>query len=398
MPQPTVRFPFAFRAALLVGAAAVLAACQTQHSLSPQGAAPSVHTASSAAALANAPVLRQDAFPGVYELATSADGSTVFVASTQGFDPQNAGFIYRLDARTLERLQTIELPRRAFGLGFNKTTGTLYAGNTMEGSIVAVDANSGIVKGVVQLAEPEINDKGQTLYAHARKVIVDEVNNRIFVTSPGKPGRIWVVDGNTHQVTHALVSDGIWTAGAAYDAGANILYVSQGGQNEILAIDPDQGRIIRAFSTGDSAGNTPKESKHFFINLALDAAGQRLFATDSNTGKLYVLDIASGAFVQQADTGGQGALDVIYNPTRNEVVVSNRGVGRNAPDGTGVVSILDGNNFAIKERFDLPVHPNSLALSPDGQTLYVTVKKAEGDKHPAFRKDATDSVVRIDLR
>ena len=40
---------------------------------------------------------------------------------------------------------------------------------------------------------------------------------------------------------------------------------------------------------------------------------------------------------------------------------------------------------------------NSLALTPDGKTLYVTVKGPHGDKHPAWRADGLDSVVRIDL-
>ncbi|MFC3338596.1 hypothetical protein [Paracandidimonas soli] len=43
------------------------------------------------------------------------------------------------------------------------------------------------------------------------------------------------------------------------------------------------------------------------------------------------------------------------------------------------------------------MHPNSLALTPDGDTLYVTVKAPHSNKHPAWRKDAADSLVRIDL-
>lgn len=45
----------------------------------------------------------------------------------------------------------------------------------------------------------------------------------------------------------------------------------------------------------------------------------------------------------------------------------------------------------------MPVRPNGMVFSPDGQTLYVTVKAPYGDKPPAWHKDAKDSVVRIDL-
>src|SRR5690606_3557342 len=136
---------------------------------------------------------------------------------------------------------------------------------------------------------------------HTRKEIVDEKRNRNFVTSPGQPGLVWIVDGATNTLTHTITSDGIWTAGAAYDARANRLYVSQGGVNEILAIDPDAGQVVGSFSTGDTT--EPKDSKHFFINLAIDVDGQRLFATDANTNQVYVFDIAGGTLLKTIPIG-----------------------------------------------------------------------------------------------
>lgn len=377
----TMHFPRHLRIGLL--AAAVFAAgCQSL----PSTVAPT----------ANAPLLRHDAFTGIYEVAPTADGQSVFVADITGFDPKNGGFVHRLDPRTLQIQQTVQLPRRSFALGLNARTGTLYAGNTMEGSMSVIDARSGAVQATIQMAQPRKNDKGEEVYPHTRKVIVDEKHNRIFATSPGRPGLIWIVDGKTRTLTHTITSDGIWTAGGAYDAQRNRLYVGQGGVDEILAIDPDAGQVVGRFSTGETKDN--QDSKHFFINLALDAQGQRLFAVDPNTNRVYVADIASGRFVREVPLNGVGLLDIVYSPQRRELVVSHRGVNRSTPEGTGGVTVLDADSFAVKRQLDLPVHPNSLALSPDGQTLYVTVKAPHGDKHPAYRKDARDSLVRIDLR
>lgn len=203
------------RLGLLAAAALLLSACQTTPVHAP------LASAHAAAALASAPLLRQDAFDGIYEVAASSDGGSVFVATISGFDAQNGGFVHRLDARTLQAVQSIQVPRRSFALGLNHTTGTLYVGNTMEGSLSVVDASSGFVNGVIQLAEPQQNDKGETYFAHTRKVIVDEARNRVFVTSPGEPGLVWIVNGATNTLTHTITSDGIWSAGAAYDADAN---------------------------------------------------------------------------------------------------------------------------------------------------------------------------------
>lgn len=71
---------------------------------------------------------------------------------------------------------------------------------------------------------------------------------------------------------------------------------------------------------------------------------------------------------------------------------------RTQAEGSGAVTVIDGASYAVKRTIDLPVHPNSLAVTPDGATLYVTVKAPHSDKHPAFRKDGLESVVRIDLR
>lgn len=383
--------PLLPRLGIAATAALLLSACQNTTTLT-SAATPA---ATAASALAQTPMLRQDAFHNVYEVTASADGTSVFVAAIHSFDVQNAGFVHRLDAQTLATQQTIQVPRRAFALGLNRQTQTLYVGNTMEGSLSVVDARSGMVQGVIQLAQPVKNARGEESMPHTRKIIVDEQHNRVFVTSPGQPGLIWIVDGATRSLTHTITSDGIWTAGAAYDASTNRLYVSQGGVHEILAIDPDSGTIVQRFSTGDSKGNTGDESRHFFINLAIDTARQRLFATDANSSQLYVADIATGQFVQHVPIGGAGALDVLYNPARHEIVTTHRGVSRENPHGSGGVTVFDAATLHIKQTFDLPVHPNSLAISADGQTLYITVKAPHGEQHPAYRKDGKDSVVRI---
>lgn len=375
-----------WRIGVIACSAAVLAACQSNPAVLPP---PAVNAVATASAL----FLRQAAFSGLYEVAVDA-GSSVFIATS---GPEGLALVERLDARSLQLLQTIELPRRAFALGMNRTTNTLYAGNTVSGSITVIDAGTGLVKGVIQLATPVKNEDGKESVAHTRKVLADEVNNRVFVTSPEVPGTLWIIDGKTNTLTHTVDTGEPWTAGVAYDPVANRVYVSQGGVSEIMAIDPDTGTIVQKISTGDTKSSAPQDSKHFFINLAIDVKGQRLFSTDANSGKLYVFDIASGKVLAQVPAG-VGLLDVAYNPQRNEVYTTNRGVTRSDHSGTGAVTIIDAASYTVRRVLDLPAHPNSLALNADGSSLYVTVRRAYADVNPHFRKGGRDSVVRIDLQ
>lgn len=81
------------------------------------------------------------------------------------------------------------------------------------------------------------------------------------------------------------------------------------------------------------------------------------------------------------------SLSVLYNPQRNEIYAAHRN--------NGTVSIINGTTFAVAKTIRLPVHPNSLALNPQGDALYVTVKQESNRNNPTT---APDDVVRIDLK
>jgi DNA-binding beta-propeller fold protein YncE len=347
--------------------------------------------------LSSVPMLRQDTSAGAYEVAVSPSVDSVFVAAVPAFEPNSGGVVHRLDPRSLQIVQSIQLPRRSFALGVNPTLNTLYVGNTLDGSLTVVDAKNGAVKGMIQLGERVVDGKGQVSAPHTRKVVVDAQRNQIFVTSPDSEGQVWIVDGATNSVRHTVETNGPWPAGAAFDRANNRLYVGQGGLNEVVVINPESGEIVKTLSTGDTTSTNPKESKHFFVNMAIDEKNQRLFAADANTGSVYVFDLGNGKVVQIVPVG-EGLLDIAYSEQRNEILATNRGVSRGSPAGTGSLTVIDGTNYSVNRRVDLPVHPNSVALSANGQTAYVTVKVPHGKDHPAWRQDAQDSIVRIDLQ
>jgi len=61
---------------------------------------------------------------------------------------------------------------------------------------------------------------------------------------------------------------------------------------------------------------------------------------------------------------------------------------------TGKLLSLGATTYAVKKSWDLPPNPNSMLLSVDGQTLFVTVKQPFNKDHST---SAPDSVVRIVL-
>ncbi|NPD14905.1 YncE family protein [Xinfangfangia sp. D13-10-4-6] len=335
-------------------------------------------------------ITRTDSIPGANELVHDAASGLLYVASVPDFAEGTPGYIHILDATDLRPLRQIQSGRLPFALALDHSTGRLYAGNTLEGSLSVIDAKGGQLLQVIQLGQP----MGEG-FEHTRMIALDEGRGLGFVTSPGEKGVIWVVDTKDGKLLHRI-DQGLWTAGAAHDPQAGRFYASGGGMAEIAVIDAESGGLTGTISTGDTVEPGEAASKHFFVNLAIDPATQRLFAADASTGSLYVIDIAAGKPVATVPVG-LGVLDVAFNPTRSEIYVSWRGVTREAPEGQGGVAVIDATDYRVKAQIPLATHPNSLEVSADGSVLFVTVKAPHEESHPDYRKGALDGVVRLDL-
>ncbi len=124
---------------------------------------------------------------------------------------------------------------------------------------------------------------------------------------------------------------------------------------------------------------------HFYLNLSLDTAGHRAFITDSKQPEVLVVDTRDGKVLEKI--AAPESLAVLFNPARNEAYVTHRKAGE--------VSVIDGKSYKVVKTFKTPTHPNSLALSEDGKTLYVSVKQASSREKEAT---APDDVIRIALK
>ncbi|EHP9078669.1 YncE family protein, partial [Salmonella enterica subsp. enterica serovar Infantis] len=110
----------------------------------------------------------------------------------------------------------------------------------------------------------------------------------------------------------------------------------------------------------------------------------RAFITDSKATEVLVVDTRNGNIL--AKIAAPASLAVLFNPTRNEAYVTHRQAGQ--------VSVIDAKTYNVVKTFDTPTYPNSLALSADGKTLYVSVKQKSTREQEATQPD---DVIRIAL-
>ncbi|MFP2513632.1 7-bladed beta-propeller protein YncE [Buttiauxella agrestis] len=320
-------------------------------------------------------VERKPVGKGAYEMAYSADQSALYVATSQSRKTDKGGVVYRLDPATLEVTQAIHNNLKPFGVALNKTTGTLFLGNTTSSAVTAINSKTGDVIKTLVVDETKRTETTRPLMP--RQLVVDEATNTLYMGGLGESSVLWVIDGGTLTLRDTIKDLGKMATGLAIDAKASRIYMTN-ADNEFIVIDSKTDKVV-------SRTKLDTEGEHFYLNIALDAANNRAFVSDSKTPQLLVVDTKTSKVLNKVDV--PLGLDVLFNPVRNEIYVTHRKAGK--------VSVIDAKSYKVLETIDTPALPNSLALSPDGQQLYVSVKQpGSREKEPT----SPDDIVRISFK
>lgn len=335
----------------------------------------SLLVASSFSTQAAEEMLRKAVGKGAYEMAYSQQENALWLATSQSRKLDKGGVVYRLDPVTLEVTQAIHNDLKPFGATINNTTQTLWFGNTVNSAVTAIDAKTGEVKGRLVLDDRKRTEEVRPL--QPRELVADDASNTVYISGIGKESVIWVVDGENIKLKTAIQNTGKMSTGLALDSKGKRLYTTN-ADGELITIDTADNKILSRKKLLDDG------KEHFFINISLDTARQRAFITDSKAAEVLVVDTRNGNIL--AKVAAPESLAVLFNPARNEAYVTHRQAGK--------VRVIDAKSYKVVKTFDTPTHPNSLALSADGKTLYVSVKQKSTKQQEATQPD---DVIRIAL-
>ena len=335
----------------------------------------SLLVASSFSTQAAEEMLRKAVGKGAYEMAYSQQENALWLATSQSRKLDKGGVVYRLDPVTLEVTQAIHNDLKPFGATINNTTQTLWFGNTVNSAVTAIDAKTGEVKGRLVLDDRKRTEEVRPL--QPRELVADDATNTVYISGIGKESVIWVVDGENIKLKTAIQNTGKMSTGLALDSKGKRLYTTN-ADGELITIDTADNKILSRKKLLDDG------KEHFFINISLDTARQRAFIPDSKAAEVLVVDTRNGNIL--AKVAAPESLAVLFNPARNEAYVTHRQAGK--------VSVIDAKSYKVVKTFDTPTHPNSLALSADGKTLYVSVKQKSTKQQEATQPD---DVIRIAL-
>lgn len=307
---------------------------------------------------------------GVYELAYDKGQNALYAASAPSFEKdKTAGLVFQLDANSLKINHKIATERRTFAVALDEANHTLYLGNAMEGSIALLDTRTNNVINTIQLSD-ESNPKKT---AHVREVVLDKKHHRLYISGIGgkDSGLLWVVDTQKQQLVNTI--EKFDPVGFAVDETDDKVYAVT-GKGELLTLDGKTSKVLSRVAVD------PKEPKHYFLNIALNTAKNEGYIADTNTRDVLVVDLDSGKLLQRIPT--PNSIAVVYNAARHEIYVTHRNDQQ--------ISVIDAKTYGVKHTIKTSAMPNSMVLSPDANTLYVSVKQDE-------KSDQADYVVKIDL-
>lgn len=304
---------------------------------------------------------------GVYELAYDAGQNAVYAASAPSFEKdKTAGEMFLLSADSLKVDKRIATQRRPFAVSLDEANHILWLGNALDGSLTLLDTRTNKEVKTLQLADDENK-------AHVREVVLDKKHQRLYVSGIGSEGKgtLWVVDTQNQTLAHTL--KGMDPVGFAVDEAGDKVYAVT-GKGELITLDGKTSQVISRVQVD------PSEPKHYFLNVALNTAKGVGFIADTNTADVLVVKLDSGKLVHRVPT--PNSIAAVYNPARNEVYVTHRNARQ--------ISVIDASTYSLKHTIKTAAMPNSMVLSPDSKTLFVSVKQDE-------KATQADYVLKLDL-
>ena len=159
-------------------------------------------------------------------------------------------------------------------------------------------------------------------------ILYDPASRRVYVTFDGGDA-VWAIDPAARKVVATVAIPGV-PEFMVLDEKANKIYVNIKTKNVVAVIDPVTNKVTAQWSTA------PATEPH---GLALDAAGQRVFAAGGN-GKLVAIDTATGKVTASADIVAkvdQIAFDsvggLVYSAGPDQMSVTGTAGGKLSPLG-----------------------------------------------------------------
>lgn len=379
--------------------------------------------AESAAAIPPEAMTREALAPTLVEVAWSAKQQAIFV-SAPDWKEETQSKVLRLDPHSLKIEAAIPLPVKGFGVALDDSHNRLYLTEGFNGAVGVVDtaANRSLNPIPVQekvnleaayrrsgisgprldylLAELKRFKLVDDYLYKVREAKYDAQTGRLFLPGLGYgvDSVLFVVDTRSGKLEKTLPGFGFYATGVTIDEKGRRVFVSN-MQGQLMTVNAD---TLTLESTKEIQADQ-------LLNLVYDPSTNRLLGVDqgidrdkprnnylqqsytrrSSGHRLFALNADSGE-VLASEATDEVPIGLLLDERSQRIFVTNRN-GVRVAEGKGTLTVFDAGTLKRLQTVALPPHPNSLALDPAANVLFVTVKN-DGN---AAKSAKPESVVRI---
>ena len=202
-------------------------------------------------------------------------------------------------------------------------------------------------------------------------------------------GEIWLSQMETSMVHVFRLSDwgylgsyatgGLWPKVIHISRDEKTVYVSNWGSKDVSVFDA-RTRTVR---TRVDVGGIPR-------GMALTRDGKYLYVCIYDRRKLLKIDASSNVVVKQMDFGWGAARHIVLHPTLDRFYVSDMA--------RAAVFVLDIKTDRIISEIPVADKPNTIALSPDGNHLFVSNRGPNNPVDYTIKGPEFGKVLCIDTR
>lgn len=305
----------------------------------------------------------------VYQLVFNPANQKIYVAGPKtGAGREGDNFIYALDAKTLQVEDSINVGKNVpYGIAINTKTQTIYAGNSRQNSVTAVDLTT---KKVTVIKNGKEKSK-------IREIAVDEQRNEVYVSDHGNPG-VWIINGKTNQYTGDISMGKGYLLGLGVDPARGKIYQTDGETMEgyVNVYDSESKKLVSKYKTWSYCP----------MNIAVDYKNNRIFVSQSTDNNVTVLDGNTGEIITKVHLGvdPSSPIGLVYDEANDLIFTANR----RKRD----VAVIDMKNYKIIQRIPTIALPNTIALDKATGDIFVTLKKEGRGEAPV---ENGNSVIKI---
>jgi len=232
----------------------------------------------------------------------------------------------------------------AQGVAVDDKGGRYFVSVSKPPKLVIIDSKTLEVTGEVPLSDP------------ADVMAYQPKSNRAFVCNDDKP-ELWIIDPEAKKIIATVNMPGFGMEDLGFNADGSFLFQNLKDTGVLLKVDPAAQTVIDKWPTA------PADKPH---GLAM-VDEQTAVLIAGGTGKLVLLDLASGKVLASADIATR-VDEIAYDPGLRQAYCAS---------GTGVISVVSVEKGALKTLDSIPSAQgaHSIAVDPKTHTVWIAFAK-----------------------